>query len=72
MEDIFSNFTARKHKWYHLVLGHLGMSLSDMISEHLYHPDIRKAADDTAGKFIPCQECKQIGRVYGNTADRVH
>jgi hypothetical protein len=45
--------------------------LTDMISEHLYHPDIRKTVDDIVGKFILCQECKQIRSGYGHAADRV-
>jgi hypothetical protein len=56
-------------KWYHLALGHLGMSrLTDTISEHLYHPDIRKTVEDIAEKCIPCQECKVVGKVYGHAA----
>lgn len=58
-------------RWYHLALSHIGQNrLYDTMSQHLYHPDLRRKTEDVVTHCDACQKQKQVGRGYGYTAPR--
>mmetsp|Transcript_24146 Transcript_24146/g.44899 ORF Transcript_24146/g.44899 Transcript_24146/m.44899 type:complete len:256 (+) Transcript_24146:851-1618(+) len=58
-------------KWYHLSLGHVGVSrLVDTLRMHFYHPRLKEVCMAEVKKCDPCQRLKAVGRGHGETATR--
>ena len=58
-------------RWYHLSLGHIGITrLTDTISLHLYHPDLRTKVGEVVSRCGPCQLPKNNTPGYGQLALR--
>jgi RNase H-like domain found in reverse transcriptase/Integrase zinc binding domain/Reverse transcriptase (RNA-dependent DNA polymerase) len=58
-------------QWYHLALGHTGISrLVDTLRMHCFHPHLQRVCDNVVGRCDPCQRLKGLGRGHGETATR--
>jgi hypothetical protein len=58
-------------KWYHLALGHCGVSrLADTLRMHFHHPRLQFVCETEVGKCDPYQRLKGVGRGHGETASR--
>jgi Integrase zinc binding domain len=52
-------------RWYHLALGHCGISrLADTLRMHFHHPQLQARCEDVVSKCDPCQRHKNVGRGY--------
>lgn len=66
-----TNLLDQAIQWYHLALGHIGISrLYDTMHQHLYHPDLRNRIDDLVSHCQDCQKQKNSTRGYGLLAPR--
>jgi transposase InsO family protein len=58
-------------RWYHLALGHVGISrLYDTVATHFHHRQLRLRVNDLVEKCDTCQRLKQVGRGHGELAPR--
>jgi transposase InsO family protein len=58
-------------RWYHLALGHCGISrLADTLRMHFHHPELQARCEDEVRKCDSCQRHKNVGRGYGETSSR--
>jgi transposase InsO family protein len=66
-----SNLLTDVVRWYHLALGHIGISrLADTLRMHCFHPRLQQTCEHEVGRCDPCQRLKNIARGHGATATR--